>query len=140
MATIAAVPANSHPLAWLPVNHAGADPIDHSRYLMARDARILKPRKSSLFNEGIAVANATGKDLDTDRSDARLGYRPFNDFKRSVGARDLHDTHRRHAISPLGFWYLRGITGAWRGSWLFGPFELMRAIGLSQLHLRQVSR
>src|SRR5207249_446036 len=59
-----------------------------------------KSRISSFLGERVAVADAAREYLDSDRSGARFGYRPFHDFKGSVWARDLHHTHRRHEIPP----------------------------------------
>src|SRR5262249_48911462 len=100
MPAIAAVPADAHPLAGLPVGNAGTDRINHPRYLMTGNPWKLNPRKKALLGERIAVADATSKNFDPDRSRGRCGDRPLNDFERTFGARDLGDTHGSHVSPP----------------------------------------
>jgi hypothetical protein len=106
MPAIAAVPADAHPLAGLPVGDARPNPIDHSGHFVTGDPGVLKSRIRSFPGEGIAVADAAREDLDPDRSGARFGYRPFNDFKGPVWARNLHHTHL-HEIPPKVSRHLR---------------------------------
>src|SRR5439155_6392923 len=100
---ISAVPPNARSLAWRPSSHAGANRIDHSRHLMTRNPRVPNARKNSLFDDRIAVTDATSLYLDSDRSSARFRYRTFNDLKRTVRSGDLHNTHCSHGSSNQSY-------------------------------------
>ena len=100
MPAIAAVPADAHALAGLPVGDAGADRIDHPGHFMTGDAGVAELPDKSLLGERIAVADAACQDLDPHRRGTRFGDRPFHDFKGSVRARDLCRTHGSHDIPP----------------------------------------
>src|SRR5262249_10131911 len=102
VSAIAPVPADADPLTRLPVSDSVADRINHPAHLMTGDAGVLKSWIISFLDERIAVADAASEDPDPDRSGARLGYRPINDFERSLWARHLSHTHRSHEIPPEG--------------------------------------
>jgi len=99
MPAMSAVPPDPYSLAWRPSGDAGANRIDHPCHLMTRNSRVLNSRKSSLFDQRIAVADAACLHLDSDRSRTRFRYRPFNEFKGPIRVRDLCNTHRRHNSS-----------------------------------------
>jgi hypothetical protein len=59
----------------------------------------------ALLNERIAVANATGLDLDSYLSCGRLGYLTFNEFEWPAWAGDLdcaHLWHKNYNLALLG--------------------------------------
>ena len=96
---IAAVPTDARPLARRPSDDAGADRIDHPGRFMTGHARILNTRESSLFDEGIAVADAASLHLDPHRTGAWFRYLPFNDLQGPTRSSNLHNAHRRHDSS-----------------------------------------
>ena len=96
---MSAVPADSDALSLCPAGDACPDRINYSSDLMAGDARVLDARPESLFCKGVAVADATGFDLDAHLSGDRLRDFAFNEFKRAIGLSNLYGTHLRHSSS-----------------------------------------
>src|SRR5262245_17722900 len=66
---------------------------------MARNPRILNSREKALFRQRIAVTDATSFYFDSHGSCSRLRYRPFDNLKWPIRARDLCNTHHRHGYS-----------------------------------------
>src|SRR5262249_32790047 len=99
MPAVAAVPADAHALAGLPVGAPGAARADHPGHLMPGHTRVLDSGVRPLLEVRIAVADAARLHLDPPPSGLRLRHRPLDDFKGPFGARDLHGTHRSHDYS-----------------------------------------
>src|SRR5438132_2218763 len=121
---VATVPADAHPVALLPLRHAGADLLDAPRDLVARNPRQLQTGKRAASHDYVAVADSARFNLDADL--ARVGFREFalDELERAVGLRDLHGPHHLwHGFSPS--LRLRGIAlrctadagGARAGCW-----------------------
>jgi hypothetical protein len=96
---VSAVPADSDPLAHRPASDAWTDCINYSSDLMSRDARILDTRPESFLCKRIAVADATGFDLDSHPPGVRLWNFSFDNLKGAIRFSNLHDTHLRHSSS-----------------------------------------
>src|SRR5262249_3541513 len=101
MSAIAAVPADTHALANLPAGETSRDRLDSSGHLVTGNTRVLNAREQSLFGDRIAMTDAARQHLDPHRSSLRFRYRPFDDFKRTLGTRDLCNTHGRHGFLLL---------------------------------------
>src|SRR5262249_19790339 len=114
VSAIAAIPADAHALAGLPVGEAGADGVDHAGHLVTGHAGVLNPRKGPLLDKGVAVADAARQDLNADRSGSRLGDGPYDDLEWAVWSRDLDSAHGRHEIPPMR--WVGGLSFPGRGS------------------------
>jgi len=90
---VAAVPADSDPLALRPSGDACAHRVNDSGDFMSWDPRVLNAWPRSLLGHGIAVTDSTSLNLDAHVSNAGLRDFAFNNFKGSIRASDLHDTH-----------------------------------------------
>jgi hypothetical protein len=93
---MAAVPANAHPVARLPLTDSDADRVDAPGDLVTRHARQLHAGKAARPNERIAVANAAGLDLDPDLTRTWLRNLTLDDLERSVGFRYDDGSHLGH--------------------------------------------
>src|SRR4051812_26905656 len=91
-----AMPAHTHPLPWLPLDHVRADGINASGDLMAGDTRILLAGPVPFFYQCIAVTYATGFDLDTHLIACGLGDWALYEFEISAGFGDLYCFHCGH--------------------------------------------
>jgi hypothetical protein len=89
---MAAMPAQSHPLAFLEERHIGTDGVDFAGYLVARHSRIRHAGPDSEFGEHIAVAYSASTDADTHLAGSRLREFLLNKLEVSAGCRDLRDT------------------------------------------------
>jgi hypothetical protein len=96
---VSTVPADSDPLAWCPPGDACAGRINDPRDLMSWDPRVLEARPDSLHCKGVAVADATGLNLDANGSSPGLWDVAFNKVKGAFRLSDLHNTHPRHRSS-----------------------------------------
>ena len=92
-AIMTTMPADAHALTLFPRSHARANFIHHARNFVSGNAGILKARPQAFFDEHIAVADATGVDLDADLSRVRLWDRTLDDFKLRSGFRNLCSLH-----------------------------------------------
>ena len=102
VATVAAIPSDADPLAAGPPGDARSDGIDDTDHFVSRYDWIFHARKTSMNAESVAMADAAGLYLDPDRAGFRFGNVALDDFKRTVGAGNLDDTHFRH-ISILAY-------------------------------------
>ncbi|MEY2493918.1 MAG: hypothetical protein QOJ45_410 [Verrucomicrobiota bacterium] len=93
VAAMSAVPAYAHSLPNVPSRDRGPDRIDHSDDLMSGDSRILDPRPRPVFDQRIAVTNATRLHLDSHPSALRFRNFPLDQLQRSLRLRDLHGSH-----------------------------------------------
>src|SRR5262249_52766715 len=93
---LASVPADGDALAGGELAGAGAQRVDDPDDLMARNARVLDPRKLAIDRGRVAVAYAAGLDLDPDGARAGLRNLPLDELQRRSRARDLNCTHLRH--------------------------------------------
>jgi hypothetical protein len=98
---MSAMPANADSLSYGPLPHLIANGLDLAGDLMARYAGKFKARKQAFFDEGIAVADATGFDLDEDLIGFRLWYLAFDKLEAPASLTDLHSFHGRHRTSSL---------------------------------------
>ena len=97
---------------------------------MSRDARVLDARPGAFLGKRIAVADATGFNLDSHLSRAGLWDFAFNEFKGSIRVRDLHDTHLRHSSSNRMLYQSRlGLRN--RDKWWFQQLRLTARHGAS---------
>jgi len=99
LSALTTVPADAHAITDLPALHGGAQRIDRTDDLVAWHARQRHPRKHRPLGEGVAVTNAAGLHLDADFTRTWLGDRAFDDLERSVGTRDLRNSHAAHGDS-----------------------------------------
>src|SRR5436190_2147338 len=90
-----AVPADAHALALFPVRDAITQGIDAPRDFVAWHTGILKSRPQTVFDEDIAVADATRVHFHANLSGARLGNVAFNQLKIPTGFTDLCSFHFR---------------------------------------------
>jgi hypothetical protein len=90
---VSAMPSHSDPLAGLPKRDIAAHGIDAPGNFMSRNARILKSRPESFFDQHVTVANATGFDLDANLPASRLRDGTLNYFEISSGLADLDGLH-----------------------------------------------
>ena len=93
--TVAAVPPRANAVALAPRRHVGTDGIDPADHLVARDPRITHAREGSLNDEGVAVADTTGLDVDAYFRRSRVRDLALDDFE--VGTR-LGDNRRLHRL------------------------------------------
>src|SRR5438876_193237 len=104
IAAMSAVPADADSLSSFPPRDGGTDRIDNSDDFVSRYPRILNPRPYPLFDQRIAVTNATRLDLDSHPSRLRLRNFPLDQFQWPLRRRDLHCTHffcHNFSIVPL---------------------------------------
>src|SRR5215813_1062583 len=90
---VAAMPAHPHTLTRLPVGYTFAHRIHVPSDLMTWHARIVQARPETVFHHHIAVADAASFDFDAHLSASGLRDFAFNEFKGTIGASDLYDTH-----------------------------------------------
>ena len=81
---MAAMPAYTDSLAFLPGGHAGAHLIDHAGHFMARDTGVVQPRPMTFLHKHVTMTDPTG--LHSDPYAIGPGYRnfSFNHFKWSA--------------------------------------------------------
>ena len=89
----AAEPADADPLAGAPGGDVGPDGVDAAGDLVTRHRRIVDAGKRAGGDQGIAVADAAGLDLDAHLARPRLGDRPLDQLERGIGLGDLDDPH-----------------------------------------------
>jgi hypothetical protein len=87
------MPADSGPLALLPIRDARTDGVDHTGHFMTRDTRIDQTGPVPVLGEDIAMADATCLDLDPDPIGARFRNRTFDNFQCTAGSGDLYGYH-----------------------------------------------
>jgi hypothetical protein len=78
---VAAVPAHTDALAFLPGGDTGANFVDDAGYFMAWDAGILDTGPGALDGEGVTVTDATGLDFDADLSGGGAGDFAVDDLE-----------------------------------------------------------
>jgi hypothetical protein len=100
--TVAAVPADSDPLANGPRRCGFTERGDRSHNLMPWYARIGQAGKGSLLGDHVATANAAGLDLDQHFPGARRRNRPIDNFEVAAGEWNLDDLHHGHPSPPAG--------------------------------------
>src|SRR5207244_1617333 len=93
LAAVSAVPADADALAGFPCADARADGIDVTDDFVTRHARIFDAGVSALFDEGVAVADAAGLDLDADLARSGIRHGTIDRFERATGFADLHHAH-----------------------------------------------
>src|SRR5262249_40315941 len=71
---------------------------DAARDLVSRDARQLQPGELPRLHEHVAVAHATGLDLDPHLARTRLRHLALDLLERAAGLAHLHRSHLRHEI------------------------------------------
>src|SRR5258705_13943190 len=98
---LTAVPADSHPLAFLPFLHARAHFIDHAGHFVSGDPRVCNAGEKAFLRDHIAVTDATSLHLNPHMSRARLWYFSLHDFKVRSRPGYLHGFHFRHLSSLL---------------------------------------
>src|SRR5579863_71738 len=91
--TMTAMPADAYALAGLPKGDVGSNLVDAARDLVPRHSRILDSRPIPMFNQFVAVANATGFYLDSYLLTPRFGNRALYDFEISTWLADLNGFH-----------------------------------------------
>lgn len=93
---MAAVPANSYALTFLPIRHTRSDLINGPGNFVAGRARISDAWEKAVFDDMVAEANAAGLDADADVTRGRLRDVAFLKFKVSAGLGDYSDFHFGH--------------------------------------------
>jgi hypothetical protein len=66
LSTMAAMPTDAHPLAFLPRRDAGTNLVDYSGHFVARDTRVLQAGPMALFHKHIAMTDPTRLHFDAD--------------------------------------------------------------------------
>src|SRR5579864_7119958 len=92
-AVVPAMPADSDSLPLLPHCDARSNFVDDPGNFVTGNTWILNPRQHALCDEHVAVADATGPDLDTNLSRSGLRNFALNDLKTCSGLRDLRRLH-----------------------------------------------
>src|ERR1700674_453780 len=87
------MPADADSLASSPSRDCGTDRVDEPDDFMSRYSRILNARPCPLFDQRIAVTNATSLHLDSHPSALWFGNFPLDQFQRPLRLRNLHCTH-----------------------------------------------
>src|SRR5438105_3222017 len=90
---MAAVPADTNPLAGLPLGYVGTDCVDAPGDFVAGDSGILHARPAGFLHDRVAVADAAGLDFDAYLAAAGLGSWAFDDFEIAAGLADLDCFH-----------------------------------------------
>jgi hypothetical protein len=93
---MAAVPADSDPLAGLPSDDTLADRIHHSDDFMSWDSGVFDTWKNPILYNRVAVTNPARLYLDSNRSSTWLRDFTVHDFKGSRRSRDLNCAHCWH--------------------------------------------
>ena len=107
--TMSSMPAHADALTFAPSRDVAADRIDAARDLMTRHPGKLKPRPQTLFNEHIAVANATRLHFHANLPGAWLRDFAFHQFPIPARFADLRRLHFHICpsspcfLSPLTF-------------------------------------
>jgi len=96
---MAAVPADAHAFADLPLGHVGSDLVDPLGNLVPRDARQRQAWEAPSSDEGVAVTNAASLHLDANLARTGLGHIALDDLERGPRLRRLNGLHLRHARS-----------------------------------------
>jgi hypothetical protein len=76
--TVAAMPANTNPLAGFPLVDSTADSINPAADFVTRHPGVLQSGPDPFLYQQITVANSARLDFDPDLLFARLGHRPFD--------------------------------------------------------------
>jgi hypothetical protein len=98
--TMAATPADAHALPWPPGDHVVTDGIDVSRDFMPGHTGLLQARPEPVFDQHVAVANATRFDFHAHVPSARLRNNPLDHFPFSTRFPYLRRLHCcRHTCS-----------------------------------------
>jgi hypothetical protein len=96
-AVVAAVPADTDALAFLPLGNASAQFIDNARHFMPWNTGILNSGQIAFFREHITVANTTGLHLDENLSRTGFGNLALHNLEitaRFGNLRRFHGCHR----------------------------------------------
>jgi len=84
IAAVSSMPAHPDPLADLPLSDATPDGVDDSGDFVPGDSRVLDAWVETFFREYVAVTDAAGLNLDSDRSRARLRDLAFDQLERAL--------------------------------------------------------
>src|ERR1700730_19345821 len=87
------MPADSDTLTFVPCSHTGANFINDARDFVTWNARKLDSRQHSFFYEHIAVADATGLDLNAHLSRSGLRNFALDNFELSPRLGNLCSLH-----------------------------------------------
>src|SRR5207247_6813668 len=93
----AAVPAPARPFPLLPRGDAGAQFVNDPRDFVSRNARILNTGPLAFLREHVAVAHATGLDLDAHLPGTRLRNLALDDLERGSRLGHLRRLHCCHS-------------------------------------------
>src|SRR5262249_41421353 len=105
MSAVAAVPTNANALTRHPFGNAGTHGANHAGHFMSWHARIRNVREQSLLVHRIAGTNTAGLHFNAHLPGSRLGNRPLDNFKRSIGSGNLSNSHGSH----VSFTFLDGL-------------------------------
>jgi hypothetical protein len=89
-AILAAVPADSNPMAFLPLRDTRPGLVDDAGHFVSGDARVRNAREKAFLGNHIAVTDSTGQDPDPHVSRAGLRNVALHDFEVSSSPRYLH--------------------------------------------------
>jgi hypothetical protein len=96
------MPSDANPLTGLPQRNVRTDGINATRDFVSGHARIFqRKRPVPFFDDCVAMANATGFNLNSDLAFARFRNRSLNQLEISPGAGNLNGFHIRHEGSLL---------------------------------------
>jgi hypothetical protein len=91
---MAAVPADADPRTDLPLGrHVRAHGIQDADHLVSRNARQFEPGECAHSGKGIAVADTTGLDSDTNLARPRDRGLAMDQLERAIGRRNLNRSH-----------------------------------------------
>ena len=110
---VATMPADSHPLTFVPHRHTRANFINHPRDFVSRNPRKLDSRQKSFFHEHVAVADATGLDLNAHMSCIGPRNLAIDDLKIPSGLGNLSSLH------GCGCWFGCDSQRCHKSSWVF---------------------
>ncbi len=79
------MPSHAHPLSGLPWRDAGSDRINPSADLMSGHSRELQSGVQGFLDQGVAVTDAAGFDLNANLARPGLRNIPFDNLERSTG-------------------------------------------------------
>ena len=92
-AVMAAVPTDTHALAYSPPGNTGTNLMNDTGYLVPWHARIFDARSRALFGEQVAMTDAAGMDLDKNVSRTGLGNLALNDLEIGPGFGNRRGSH-----------------------------------------------
>ena len=95
---MAAVPADTDALAFLPRGNAGADFVDDASDFVSGNAGVLNSGPGAFYRQHVTVADAAGLHLDADVPCTRLRNVALDDFEACARLGNLRYGHLRFSL------------------------------------------